>query len=504
MSDFIKNKTSGTFATILIGIIVLSFMFTGYQTFSNGGGSANAVAKVGNQIISPEEYQQEINRQMEVFKQMFGGELSQKQIESMHLKESALKNIVQRKLMLKLASDVGYYPSNEAIKNEIKKLPYFLTDGQFDINRYKALLAANNLTPQAFEQKAADQLKMSGFQGELSNFPISYGYIEDLQKFKSDKLDLDLITIQKDNLRKHIDISKSELDKYLSNEINKKRVAALFKEREPSLSKPEEVTARHILLSINGKDEAKVKSEIEKIAKEVTSSNFTKLADKYTEDPSGKGKGGSLGAFSKGKMVPEFDQVAFTQKVGTISAPVKTQFGYHLIFVEKHTNEVKAQLAEHESKIATELIQKEKIEELKKLTLALTNDLKKALESNNEKEVKALTSKYTLEVKKADVNRVDGISTGANLTQENMKEIFSGDLQKSKVILFDDGNTINLIKTYAKKELALNTTPEKLKAEASGLKNVLSRKMIEGILKKMETETKVKVFSNNYAPSVED
>jgi parvulin-like peptidyl-prolyl isomerase len=105
----------------------------------------------------------------------------------------------------------------------------------------------------------------------------------------------------------------------------------MYNERKASLDKPEEVTARHILVRTEGKNEADVKTQIEKIAKEVTPANFAKLADKYTEDPSGKGKGGSLGAFSKGMMVPEFDQVAFTQKVGTISAPVKTNFGYHLI-----------------------------------------------------------------------------------------------------------------------------------------------------------------------------
>ena len=63
--------------------------------------------------------------------------------------------------------------------------------------------------------------------------------------------------------------------------------------------------------------------------------DFAKLAEQHSQCPSGKA-GGSLGEFSQGDMVPEFDTVVFSElPVGSISEPVKTQFGYHLIKVEK-------------------------------------------------------------------------------------------------------------------------------------------------------------------------
>ncbi len=61
--------------------------------------------------------------------------------------------------------------------------------------------------------------------------------------------------------------------------------------------------------------------------------DFAKLADELTEDPSGKGRGGDLNYFPKGQMVPEFDKEVFSMKVGDVSEPVKTQFGYHVIKV---------------------------------------------------------------------------------------------------------------------------------------------------------------------------
>ncbi|MGG4028107.1 peptidylprolyl isomerase, partial [Bacillus subtilis] len=67
--------------------------------------------------------------------------------------------------------------------------------------------------------------------------------------------------------------------------------------------------------------------------------DFAKLAKEYSKDPGSKDKGGNLGYFTKGKMVPEFDKVVFTMDVGKISEPVKTQFGYHIIKVtDKKTN----------------------------------------------------------------------------------------------------------------------------------------------------------------------
>jgi peptidyl-prolyl cis-trans isomerase C len=81
--------------------------------------------------------------------------------------------------------------------------------------------------------------------------------------------------------------------------------------------------ARHILVP----DEAKcleLKAQIE------GGTDFADAAKEHSECPSGA-KGGDLGTFSKGQMVPEFDQVVFNDEMNTVHGPVKTQFGYHLL-----------------------------------------------------------------------------------------------------------------------------------------------------------------------------
>ena len=495
MSEFTQNKTAGVFATVLIGIIILAFMFTGYQQFE-GGGSVSSAGSVGGMPIKIEEYQQEYNRQIEFYKQITGGEVTAKQIESFKIKESTIKNIVQRKLMVKFAKDLGTFPADEEVKTEIKTLPYFQTNGQFDVTRYKGILAANRLTPLEFEQDVIDQIRMKKVQDLATSFPLSKGYLADLEKFRADKINTEIVQISKSSLAQFIEVSSAEVTKFLGVETNQKRIESMFKERQAGLDKPEEVTARHILLLTQGKDEAAVKTQIEKIAKEVTVGNFAALANQYTEDPSGKGKGGELGSFGKGRMVPEFEQVAFSQKPGTISAPVKTTYGYHIILVEKKTEAVVAKLEDFREKFAREIIQKDKVEDLKNLTVSIANSARKSLEAGNATEVKALVAKYKLQYSTGSANRIDGLSTGTYLSADNMKTLFSQDLTKPQFHSFDDGANLVMVRTTPGAVASSTESAAKAASDQTNLQATLAKKMMDNILKELEANTKVKINHN--------
>ena len=95
---------------------------------------------------------------------------------------------------------------------------------------------------------------------------------------------------------------------------------------------PEQIRASHILLKSEGKDDAAVKTRAEELLKQAKSgADFADLAKKYSEDEGSAKNGGDLDYFSKGRMVPEFEQVAFTLQPGQLSDLVKTSYGYHII-----------------------------------------------------------------------------------------------------------------------------------------------------------------------------
>ena len=101
----------------------------------------------------------------------------------------------------------------------------------------------------------------------------------------------------------------------------------------------QEVHARHILIRAAPGDDKASKAAEDKIKAVIARLNkgedFAKVATEVTEDPSGKANGGDLGFFTKDQMVPEFADTAFSLEPGKISAPVKTQFGWHVIKVEE-------------------------------------------------------------------------------------------------------------------------------------------------------------------------
>ena len=82
-------------------------------------------------------------------------------------------------------------------------------------------------------------------------------------------------------------------------------------------------SARHILVDSEEKCN-QLKSEIE------NGRDFADVAREHSSCPSGR-RGGDLGEFGRGQMVPEFDQVVFSGELNTVHGPVQTQFGYHLL-----------------------------------------------------------------------------------------------------------------------------------------------------------------------------
>ncbi len=90
-----------------------------------------------------------------------------------------------------------------------------------------------------------------------------------------------------------------------------------------------QASARHILVS--------TEAECLSIKKQIAEgADFAELARKHSSCPSGR-RGGELGTFRKGQMVPEFDRVVFNEAVGQVHGPIKTQFGYHLVEITNRT-----------------------------------------------------------------------------------------------------------------------------------------------------------------------
>ena len=141
--------------------------------------------------------------------------------------------------------------------------------------------------------------------------------------------------------------------------------AKKFYDAEAAKSKGNlQIRARHILV----KTEEKAKEIFELIAHD---GDFAELAKKHSTGPSGK-NGGDLGYFGKGQMVPPFSEAAFALKVGEVSQPVKTRFGWHLIKVEDRRESSLPPYAELKDRIIEHLAR----QKTREVTLDLRKDAK--------------------------------------------------------------------------------------------------------------------------------
>ena len=146
--------------------------------------------------------------------------------------------------------------------------------------------------------------------------------------------------------------------------------AAVAKYYADHKSEYESATARHILIRFQGsrvpiRPGQKDLTEAEALAKAqalrkriIDGEDFAAVAKAESDDTGSGADGGSLGSFTRGRMVPEFENVVFTQPVGTVSEPIKTQFGYHLIQVQERSvkplTEVRPEI---EQKLRGEMLQ---------------------------------------------------------------------------------------------------------------------------------------------------
>ena len=136
-----------------------------------------------------------------------------------------------------------------------------------------------------------------------------------------------------ENIKKELAIQvwqKQQLDKI---KVSTKEAKDYYNANKEEFNQKESVHARHIL--VKTEDEAKkIIAELKSLSGNQLKDRFIALAKKKSTGPSGP-KGGDLGYFAKGQMVPAFNDKVFSMKKGTITkTPVKTQFGYHVIYLE--------------------------------------------------------------------------------------------------------------------------------------------------------------------------
>jgi len=197
-------------------------------------------------------------------------------------------------------------------------------------------ISAENI--EVSEQEVIDRLKEMGAHQET---PLSLDEIKAMVESQGQSFER-----TKQRIKKGLEYQKLMMPRFANMvNITEQDARAYYMEHPNDFKIPETVTASHILISPDTTDpnvdpnqaRAEAETQIKDLLSRVKAgADFAELARDYSSCPSAS-KGGSLGSFSRGQMVPPFEQAAFALEAGQISDVVETRFGYHIIKVHKHS-----------------------------------------------------------------------------------------------------------------------------------------------------------------------
>ena len=365
MLDFMRRKAQSTYIQATIMIIVLVFVFWGVGSSQKGG--PDAIATVNGQSISSQQYQRAYNQTISRYQEQFGTTLPAGLLEALNLKAQVLNQMIQEQVMQQGAKEAGLIVGSDEMRKVIQNMDAFREEGIFKLDRYKKLLASSRMTTTDFENNVRNDLLHTKILTHLSRFArISDSELRDRFAFDNDQLKLEYVAFSADGFRSSGPVSDEALNLFFeghkqgyltepqvklryitflneqasaTTQVSEQEIEQFYKMNSDKFSAPEQRQARHILLRADAKESGELQAAKRKkletiLALAKAGKDFGQLAKENSEDASGK-NGGDLGFFSKGQMVPPFAEAAFSLKEGEISGIVETQFGLHLIKLEK-------------------------------------------------------------------------------------------------------------------------------------------------------------------------
>jgi len=350
---------------VLIAIIAIVFVFYfGYSFRSEKGAK---VAIVNGELISGVEYRKAYHDMVEALQRQYGSLWSENLIEVFDLKNRALQQLIDEKLLSHEAQRIGLGVTEDEIQAEIMSYPAFQFQGRFDERRYRAVLNQNRMDPEDFENTVRQVLLKDKISQFLTAFlPATDQELREYYSFQNREAKIQFVTFSPETYTDAVAFEPSQVETYFKEhredyripdqiraryveidpeefldqtEVSTEEIRAYYEDNLDRYRMKKEVKARHILFKVEEDATDEEVKAVEKKAREVLEKarkgeDFEELARTYSEGPT-REKGGDLGFFSAGQMVAPFEEAAFQMKPGEISDLVRTQFGFHIIKVEE-------------------------------------------------------------------------------------------------------------------------------------------------------------------------
>lgn len=411
MLEAIRQKFQGIVLWIII--LVIGLAFVGLTDFFVSRGDHRIAVKVNGEKISWNTIEEVYHR----MQRQYGDKVDAKT-----LKEQVRNALTQRAILLHSARKLGFHVGDNQIAETLLQIPVFKVDGKFSKERYLQVLRDAGYTDIGFRQELAQDILVGQLEQGLNQSSFSLATeLNRLIELIEQSRDIGFVVLQQQKFKQGIQPSKEDIqayfDKHQSSFVVPEQVAlqyvqlsveglaknitvenheaeAYYQEHKASYGAPERAHARHILIAVpenaSASEETKAKERIKEVQDKINAgADFESLAKDHSDDTESGKKGGDLGWFTKGQMVPEFEKAIFNpEKTNTTRGPIRTAFGYHFIQLIEH-KPAETRPFKEVSSLVKEQIQREKAqslfieqgEELAKLAFEQSSSLSPIAES---------------------------------------------------------------------------------------------------------------------------
>jgi len=365
MFDLLHNHKRLT--QLILALITLPFAFFGVDYYFRSGGSDQTVATVGKNKISQADFDDALREQQQRMRQALANNYDPALLDRPEVRYALLDQLVNQRLLENEARADRLRVSDTQLAQFIAGLPPFQEDGKFSPEKYREVLAAQNMSPLMFEQRVRGDLTMAPLQDPVVGGSIAaQTSVQRYLALLDQKREVAVAPVAAEPFEKSVKVSDADIKAFYEKnptafqtpevakveyllltqdaiaaqmKVDPAEVKQAYQANAKQYTTNEERQASHILIAVKPDAPEAAKAAAKQKATEILAKarakpdSFAELAKTYSQDPGSAAQGGDLGSFSRGAMLKPFEDAVFSAKVGDIVGPVQTDFGYHVIKV---------------------------------------------------------------------------------------------------------------------------------------------------------------------------
>lgn len=389
MFEFIR--THQRLMQILLALLIVpSFVLVGVSSYENRGDRGAGVATVDGHKITQQDWESAQRKQMDQYRQMMGDKFDQKMFDTPEAKQAILDNLVAERSVNAEVARNNLAVGDAALQKTIMQIQGFRKpDGSFDMDQYKAALAAQGMTPETFDARLRHDLAVQQLVGSIQSTSIvPHSVAARLSDMNDQQREVQELVLPAAEFASKVNVTpemvkafydknaqlfqvpaqvKAEYVVFTPEAVEKQvavsdaEIADFYNKNQKRFAAEEKRTASHILVTTKRDakpaEQAAAKAKAESILAEVRKNpaDFAKIAKAQSQDPGSAELGGDLGTIEKNTLVKPVEDAIFALKDGEVSNLVQSEFGYHIIKITSVKPATQKSLDEVKPEIAAEL-----------------------------------------------------------------------------------------------------------------------------------------------------